>query len=226
MSFEKLIGLVGDNPEALEVIKLLETASTSNVGKINELELKVSNIAETRDKYKLGNDLVKKSFGIENINDETIAELLKSKGNKDNEAELQNLKQQIELGQQERADIETSYKSKLSDIALKNALSKTGLAQRAINPEVYEILEGIALKGAVYEDDKIIFKNDDKSTKYVNGKPMSLSDRVDELSKSTAYSTMFHAEGTGGGGASNSTNNKSVNTSSMSATQMMNEGRK
>jgi len=226
MSFEKLIGLVGDNTEALEVIKVLETATKSNVETINNLELKVANITETRDKYKQGNDLIKKTFGIDNINDETIEGLKSSKGNKDNEAELQNLKNQIDLAQKERTDVETSYKAKLSDMALRNALSKTGLAQRAINPEMYEILEGIALKGAVYENDNIIFKNDDNSTKYHNNKPMSLSDRVEELSTSSSYATMFKAEGTGGGGAGNGTKTKTGDTQNMSATELMNAGRK
>ena len=226
MSFEKLKELVGDNSEALEVIGVLETATNGNVKTINDLELKVSNITETRDKYKQGNDLIKKSFGVDNINDEVIQELLKSKGNKADDAELQNLRQQIELVQKEKVDVENSYKTKLSDLGLKTALSKTGLAQKALNADMYGILEGLALNGAIYEDGNIVFKNDDKSTKYVNGKPMTLEDRVNELATSESYATMFSPDGTGGGGANNGTKINSDQLSGMSATDKMNAGRK
>jgi len=91
---------------------------------------------------------------------------------------------------------------KLSNFALKSELQKTGLAQKSLNQDVYEILESIALKGATYSDDgSIAYKNEDGSTKYYNGKPLTLADKVAELEQSEAYKPLFKAVGVGGTGA-------------------------
>jgi len=152
--------------------------------------------------------------------------VLKGKGS---DAEVQNLKSQLEKAVAEKGEIEATYKGKLSSYALKSELSKTGLAQKALNGEVYQILEGLALNGASYTDDgKVVYRNDDGSTKYTNGKEMTLDDRVNELSNSQSYASLFKPIGTGGTGAKPPQNGSTTSdkTAGLSAVEKMNIGRK
>jgi hypothetical protein len=122
-------------------------------------------------------------------------------------------------------EIENGYKQKLSDFALKAELTKTGLAQKAINPSMYSVLEQVALHGAVYEDGVVKFVNADGSTQYHNGKALTLGDRVEQLNGTPEYAPLFVPQGKGGTGGKGG-GESVVDFGKMSATEMMKAGRK
>ena len=197
--FEKLIEIVGDNEEALKVINDAKATQETLTQKLNTYEVDAKKAFEKRDEFKSQLGLVKSKLGLEDLNEEALDKVLKSKGGDD--AELNNLKGLIEKANQEKTQIEESYKSKLSQFALKTELQKTGLAQKAIDETAYGVLESIALQGASYENDSIVFKNEDGSTKYVNGAPMTLKDKVNELYNTSSFAGLFKADGKGGTGS-------------------------
>lgn len=218
---EKLEQFIGDNEEAKNIINEVKNLLDGTTSKINELERTKNDLLSEVKKFKTGNSLVKQHLGIEQLNEDTLNEAL-SKFRKSDDTELNNLKTLLANANKEKDDIKNTYESKLSTFAMKQELSKTGLAQKAINADVYGILENIALTGATYkEDGSIVYTNDDGSTKYVNGKPMSLADRVSELQMSDAYKPLFKADGVGGSGANPQGNggNPSIKRSEMTPEQ-------
>ena len=65
MSFAKLMELVKDNTEAVEIAKALETTMSGLTSKVNDLELKTTDIISSRDKVKNQLRTVKEQLGIE-----------------------------------------------------------------------------------------------------------------------------------------------------------------
>lgn len=201
MSFAKLMGLIGENEDAMELAKQLEASMNELTSKVNSQELKIQDTIQSRDKVKDKLKLFKEKTGIEEITAETIEEFLKVKPDEKTALEINNLKDQLEKAVQERSDIEDTYKMKMSDLVLKTELNKTGLAQQALNPESYQLLEGLVLNGASYTDEgKIVFKNTDGTTSFVDGREMTLQDKVDSLISNGAYSGLLKPTGNGGSG--------------------------
>ena len=196
---DKLKPFLEGNEEALNILKEVEGNITQLTGKLNTLEVDSKKAFDARDSLKAQIRLAKEKLGLEDLTEEALTKVLKGKSD---DTELNNLKTLLANANKEKDEIKSTYESKLSTFAMKQELSKTGLAQKAINADVYGILENIALTGATYkEDGSIVYTNDDGSTKYVNGKPMSLADRVSELQMSDAYKPLFKADGVGGSGA-------------------------
>lgn len=203
MGLQELKALLGDNEEAIKHYEEAVGTQEELTKRLNFLETDAKKAFTARDELKNQLKTVKEKLGLEDITDEALEKVLK--GRKSDDAEVNNLKSMLEKATKEREEIESGYKSKLSEFVLKSELTKTGLAQKAINGEMYGILESLALKGAkTDENGVIIFTNEDGSTKYVNGKPMTLADRVAELENSEAYAPMFKPNGKGGTGAGRS----------------------
>lgn len=202
MSLDKLKEVLADNSEALEIVNGLDSTINELTKKVNYLETDSKKAFQVRDELKNKLNLVKNKFGLDEIDEDNLSKVNK----KSDDVEVNNLKSMLEKINKEKEDIENSYKSKLSNFALKTELTKTGLAQKAINAEMYQMLESLALSGAVYDDSgAITYRNEDGSTMYKNGKPMSLNDRVAELEQSEAYKILFKPVGTGGTGATGRT---------------------
>lgn len=216
MSFEQIKKLLEGNEDALKIVGDLESSQTQLVSRLNVLEVDSKAAFQKRDELKQKLNLVKTKFGIDEIDEDNLSKI----GKKTDDAELNNLKSLLDKTSKEKQEIENSYKSKLSNLALKTELTKTGLAQKAINQEVYGILEGLALDGAYYDDSGTIsFKNADGSTTYVNGKPMTLEDKVKMLEQSEAYKPLFRPVGVGGTGANPNSNGTQTKTSSLGQTK-------
>ena len=216
---DKLKPFLEGNDEALNILKEVEGNITQLTGKLNTLEVDSKKAFDARDSLKAQIRLAKEKLGLEDLTEESLTKVLKGKSD---DTELNNLKTLLANANKEKDEIKSTYESKLSTFAMKQELSKTGLAQKAINADVYGILENIALAGATYkEDGSIVYTNDDGSTKYVNGKPMTLADRVSELQMSDAYKPLFKADGVGGSGANpqSSGGNPSMKRSEMTPEQ-------
>jgi len=228
MNLDAILALLGENEEAKKFLTEMSATTESLTKRINVLENDSRKAFETRDGVKAKAKKLLDKLGLDdldNVDDDLLDKVLKGKGS---DAEVQNLKTQLEKAVAEKGEIEATYKAKLSNYALKSELSKTGLAQKALNGEVYAILEGLALNGASYTDDgRVVYKNEDGSTKYNNGKEMTLEDRVNELSNSASYASLFKPVGTGGTGAKppQQHTNTSDKTATLSAVEKMNIGR-
>ena len=206
--FKKLKALASGNEEMLGMIDTLEANSKSSVETINNLERKVSEITETRDKYKSGNSLVKSVLGLDTVNEETITEainaLKKSKGDEQSIAEINNLKTLLEKATHDNSNLTSDYESKLQSMALKNSLRDLGLGSLASSPQTEGDLLRHLQNGAVHENDSIVYKNADGTTIYgANGKPLTPAEKLESMKTDTAYAPYFKADARSGTGSSN-----------------------
>lgn len=191
--FEQLKKFLEGNEEGLKLVGSLESAQNELVNKVNSLEAKFEEAKTTRDKVKAQLREVKDSLGLENVDKDSLAKLLEDK---DPQAvkELENLKTQLSSISKEKEDEVSQLKSKLTDYVMRTELSKTGLAQDALNSTMYSFLEKAALEGATYSDETgIVFKNPDGTTVYNGSQPMTLSDKVEKLKGSDDFAPMFKA---------------------------------
>ena len=205
--FEELKGFVGDNQDALELIKKIETSSTDNVVKINTLERQVTDITTTRDKFKTGNTLVKSVLGLDSLNEETLTDAIKAlKGSKGGDnaslAEIENLKNLLAAAGTETNTLKSGYESQISTMGLDNAIANSGVGIDIANAEMFGIVKDLVKQGASFEDGKVVYKNQDGTTLYHNGTtPLTISDRVNTLKNNPSYSGLFKPVGSGGSGA-------------------------
>jgi len=201
MSFAKLLGLIGDNEDAMKIAKDLEASTGQLTSDFNNQEIKMASVIESRDKTRTQFNLIKNKFGLEEITAESLATLNTSKPDEAATLEIKNLQDQLAKAVATTDEIESGYKQKLGNLVLKTELNKTGLAQNALNPESYALLESLVLQGATYtEEGQTVFLNPDGSTTYLGSKKMTLGDKVDTLVNNPAYAGLFKPDGQGGGG--------------------------
>lgn len=201
--FEELLAVIGDNAKAKEIVERIRKAQDDLADKYNAMEVKFNEAKEGRDKVKAQLRVVKSKLGIEEISEEVLDEALKKNKNGDNalKAEIDNLKNALKEEVEKKKQIEQSYKTKLQEMALDNAFANSGLVELAANKETLKILKMLAKEGAVLGDDgKIVFRNEDGSTKMVEGRAMTIEDRVKELAANEAYAGLFKPQTKGGAG--------------------------
>lgn len=203
MSFAKLKELIGDNAEAIKIVDELESTSNTNVETINNLEKSIGEIKETRDKYKNGNSLVKNLLGLENINEETLNDYLsKNKKQGADETltkEIDNLKKELENSNIKYQDLVNTSNTQIQDLKLGTQLSDL-VGSLNIIPEARQDAIAIVKASMSFdENNNPIFRNEDGTTKYVDGKVMTLEHAVKGLEQSRPY--MFAGDTKSGGGS-------------------------
>lgn len=199
MSLDKLRELVSDNQEAIEIIDGVRATVNELTSKLNKLETDSKKAFSARDELKSKLNLVKNTFGLDEIDDDSLTKILKSKGN---ENEITNLKSLLEKTTLEKQEMEKTYKQKLTSFAVEQAIIATGLAQKADTKEDFEFLKSKVLNGLVYnEDGSISFVNEDGSTVYEQGKQLSIDAKVESLYNNPQYAKYFKTKGVGGTGA-------------------------
>jgi len=226
--FEELLKIIGDNEAGKNLVEKIKSQQEELSSKYNSMEVKFNEAVETRNKAKEKLNLVKTKFGLEEISDEALDGVKKGKADEQVIAEIENLKKALSQEVEAKKEIENSYKSKLQNMALDNAFANSGLVDIAANKETLSILKGLAKQGATFNDnEKIVFKNEDGSTALVDGRPMTIEDKIKQISSNEAYAGLFKPTTQGGAGTQNTAGTATPNNfSGLSATEMMKQGRK
>jgi len=210
MNFEELQTLVGDNEEAKVFVNSLQSTQKDNVTRINTLETQVTDITTTRDKYKNGNKLIKDSFGLENINEDSISEYLSNmKKGKNDEAftsEITNLKSLLETATNEKTTLTNDYESKIQDIGITNSLRDLGIDSLASSTRTAQDILRELKSGAMVENGEIVYKKDGQ-TEYINGKVATPADKLSQLKSSDEFKPYFKPDALNGSGTQNSNGN-------------------
>lgn len=193
--FEKLLSFVGDNEEAKTLINALKATQESNVETINTLERKVTDITDTRDKYKSGNTLVKSILGVDAVNEDTINEAIKAlkggKGDGASKAEIDSLKELLKNATDKSTSITSEYENKIQSMALDNALANAGLGLNVANEAMYGIVSNLVRDGAVFEEDKIVYKANGTTVYGTDGTPLTLTGKISALKTDPNYAGLF-----------------------------------
>jgi hypothetical protein len=196
MSFKKLLETIGDNEAAVEIAKGLEADFNANIAEIGKLETKASEAIETRDAVRAK---VKELTGADELTAETIA-LLKAKNPKSDEklqAEIERLAKQLETATSEYegklGDADARYQSAIIDRELTKLGAGTGVIDGALEDVVHYLKAGATIDG-----ENIVYMRDGVQERGANGRPMTISDKLEALRESKPF--YFKAQGQGGSG--------------------------
>jgi hypothetical protein len=237
MSYEKLKALVGDSEEGLGIIKTLEETASSNVKTINDLERRVTEVSDTRDKYKMGNSTVKNLLGLETINEETLKEFLdKNKGGKGGDeklvGEINNLKDLLSKTNDEKGVMESDFNKRFDTQALDNIYlnsGATGMLSTDLSDDNKSQAKSTIMAGAILENGGIVYKKDGVTIfNEQTGKPLSLEDSKNQFKANPAFVGFMKPDVKNDGSNLNPANNGGGGntTDNMTPDQMMAAGRK
>ena len=117
-------------------------------------------------------------------------------------AELTNYKEQLSQVEQDKADIESTFTSKLAQRDMLSQLNELGV--KAHNSDALNAIADLTLSDAKYEDGSFAYLKEDGTTRFSDAdKPFSIQDRVNELKESDkAY---LFVQATGGGATDTTT---------------------
>lgn len=202
MSISKLKEVIGDNEEAIGIVSEIEKVQASLTDRVSFLEKDSKTAFEKRDHAVGELKTALEKLGIEDFSDESLSRLKKGG---DSSAEVENIKKQLEEAINTKSQLENEYMSYKQTVALESAIAEAGVAAEVANPEMFKIVKNLLQSGATINDDGTVgYKNPDGTTMYVDGKPLTLSDRVNQLASDEAYAGLFKPRGVGGSGSKGS----------------------
>jgi len=128
--------------------------------------------------------------------DEAKQALADNTGDDELRKELDNYKEQLSQVEQDKAEIESSFTSKLAQRDMLSQLNELGV--KAHNADALQAIADLTLSDAKYEDGSFAYLKEDGTTRFSDAdKPFSIQDRVNELRESDkAY---LFVPATGGG---------------------------
>ncbi len=199
MSFEKLLGLVGDNEEAKTVIAELQSTQNDLTGRVNLLE-KDSKKAFTKRDEAIGElKTARDILGISEFTEDTLKSLKKG----DESVELTNLKKLLVDSEQSKNDTLGEFNRFRSDTALTSAITSAGVLAESANAKTFTIITDLLKDGATVTDTgEVVYKGKDGETLYDQdgGKPMTIASRLSGIQSDEAYAGLFKPRGQGGSG--------------------------
>jgi len=215
MSFTKLKEVIGDNTEALELVRSLEGVQSSLTDRVSFLEKDSKSAFDKRDKAIGELKEAKELLGLDDLTEETLKALKKPK---DDSAELLNLQSLLEQANTAKVGIEDSFNSFKQGVVLDKAITEAGVSSNVANPEMFKIVKNLLQDGAKVIDNQVIYLNQDGTTMYNEGKPVTIADRVNSIASDEAYAGLFKPKGSGGSGSKGNTGG--VNTPSVDLSKL------
>lgn len=209
MNFEELLALVTDNEQAVNFINTVKETTDTNVQTINKNETLINNLKGDLDKFKQGNSLVKTTLGIEQLNEDSLSEALGKlkKGSSDEAtlAEINNLKSMLEGKNGEFEQLQGKFTDYQRDMNTKDIISKYSTHESVVPSARVDVENRLRAVMSYDDNNKPIFKNEDGSTKYINGVVADFDAVFAEI-KTTSPHLFSATTASGGGSQGNNTN--------------------
>lgn len=186
MAKENTIDGVEDNTELLAGLANLETLTKTNeslIERISFLEKENKKAFEKRDKA---------NQTLKDIKDETET---------GNEAELDNLKLQIQEANDFKDKAQNDFENYKSETALEQAIQLAGVQADSTNAKTFNIITQLLKEGAVFENGEIVYKNEDGTTLYENGVQTSIESRLAQIKSDTDFAGLFKPKVQSGSGS-------------------------
>ncbi len=204
MGFKELKEMLSDNTDALELVGSLESTFNTNVSTINALETKFQEAKVGRDSAKSRLKEVQGYLGVDELSQEAIEAIVKSKPDEKSALEIQNLQKQLADATTVNETQAKEFQDKFQGMALERELTTLGASANVANAQALQILTEQLKASAVFNDDGTVsYSNADGTTRYVNGKPMTISDRLSELQGDDNWNFIFKSTVKPGGGSDN-----------------------
>ena len=189
------------NPEAAEFLNSVNENFQSTLGRVQTLEKDMKSAAEKRDQLKT---IIRNATGLEEITEEGLTEFLTSKGDGQSEIlkkELQELQQRLSESANAVDEVASEYEKQIFDLKLDRAVNMLGVQDEVHSPHAYKVILEELAKGATFDGDEIVYKNEDGTTVFTaDGKPAGLKARYEEMKADEAFSYLFKDQFKSGGG--------------------------
>ncbi len=196
----ELLNLV-DESKREEAQKLADAVSSkinSLDGEVTKQESMKLDAIKSRDEAKKKLKEIASELGIEDVENvaDAIEGIRKKKGGKEDDSilqkEIESLKTELARTVAEKSQVEESYKQKLLSVALEKDIATILPKYKAKASATTYIINAIKER-AVYEDGKLVFKNEDGTTIRSEGRDATLDDIVKgmQAAEKKANESMF-----------------------------------
>lgn len=208
------------NEDLNSAIAGLETSNKTNLDKIGALELDRNKAVEKRDRV---SQLVKNTFGLDEITEESLKNFQGSRGDADAvlKAENDKLVSMTDMLKMEKDSAIERLTNTTNRYKIEKSLAGLGAMSDTENQRAYDILLTEVTSGAEFDaDGNLIFKaNDGTTVRNADGSPMSLQDRYSQVKDSDEFQFLFKSKRSksgsgssgGSGGGSKLTSLKGLN---------------
>lgn len=210
----------GDTAGALSVVANLESNYNTLSLEVKNLETKVLDITQSREKYKNVSKTFKQKLGFddteelseENINTK-ISSIKSSVKTEQSEIEKQ-LKTEISNLENQFSIVKTEYETKLTT-AQKDALEKklelelfkNTSGVKSVNAKAHSLIMQELKQSLTFDENgMLIYKNQDGSIDRKNGVAKTVKDKLDEIQSSEDFSFLFSKDVKSGSGFTNTKN--------------------
>jgi len=181
------------NEQLQTAVAGLESSTNDNIGRINSLEKDLQKSIDKRDRQA---QLVKSTFGVDEITEDSLMSVLSSKGNPDDalRAENDKLVSLVESLKAEKDTLSNEYTATQNKYKIEKSLIDLGAVNDTASKKAYGILLDEVSKGFVVDDsgDMVLKANDGTTVRNNDGSPMSLGDRYNMIKDSDEFSFLFN----------------------------------
>jgi len=195
--------LQSTNPEMAQVVSTFNENFQQNLSQIQTLQKDVKTAAEKRDGLKT---LIRNTTGLENITEEALTEYLSGKGGEQAEIlrkEVQELQGKLAGSANAVDEVASEYEKQIFGLKLDRAVNMLGAQDEVHSPHAYNVILGELSRGATFDGDEIVYKNDDGSSVFTtDGQPMGIKGKYEEMKADEAFSYLFKDQFKSGGGKS------------------------
>lgn len=207
-TIKKLASELG-NEDLLKAVGDVENSSKTNLDRISTLERDLQKSIEKRDRQA---QLVKSTFGVDEITEDTLKSVLGSERDPDAtlKAENEKLVSMTEMLKAEKDNLFNQYQTTQNKYKIEKSLASLGAMNDTENQRAYDILLSEVTNGAEFDENgNLVYKaNDGTTVRNADGSPMSLDDRYSQLKDSDEFQFLFKTKrNKSGAGSTGSTNN-------------------
>lgn len=208
--WEKLYGLIGDNPNAKAEIDNIKQSVVGQeealTSKIVSLQEQFDAVKREKEKYKLGNKLVKEKLALDKIDEDTLAQKLETlnKG-KDGEA-IREITNKLSEKEKYVQDLQKSHKDEIARMRVDNEISKSLSGLSILENELVRETFSEKIKSNIHAFEDGTIKPFEKIGDAViplrqNGKELSVSEYANQLLQKEEFAPFRKATVSGSAGS-------------------------
>jgi len=193
-----IASLEKDNPAAAATLTAFQTANTQVLDRVSTLEKDLKVSAEKRDQLKT---IIRQATGLEEINTETLGEVLKGGDVEVYKNEITQLQSKLAESATAVDDVSKTYEGKIFNLQLDRVVNTLGAQNEVHNPHAYNVVFNELTKNATKEGDDIVYKNEDGTTIYAEGgTPATVMSQYEAIKANDNFSYLFKEQFKSGGG--------------------------
>lgn len=199
---EELVSIIAslekDNPAAAKTLTDFQTANNQALERVSTLEKDLKTSAEKRDQLKT---IIRQATGLEEINTETLGEVLKGGDVEVYKSEISQLQEKLAEGATAVDEVSKTYEDKIFKLQLDRVVNTLGAQNEVHNPHAYNVVFNELLKNAAIDGDDIVYKNEDGTTIYAEGgTPATVMSQYEAIKADDNFAYLFKEQFKSGGG--------------------------